>query len=440
MRKWFLHIVFGFLLCGLLPAQLWQRLPIQFSNPPNTIWADSASGLMYIGGDFIHVDGLPYNLLLTFDGNRWDTLPKRVPLSHVACFQSYQGSIYVGGSGGIAIWDGNDWSLIPADGVVGTMIVHNGKLLLGGAFERIGGDSLSSFAVWDGSAVSDPYNTKAYLHSPQLNQIYAISSFKGELYLAGNIDGHGSIDEIMRWDGQGWRDLDGGLGGGGAVFVTDMAVYGDELYVTGYFNELDGARGNNIAKWDGTHWSRVGAGVGPGQGYRLLNYQDKLYLSGSFYNIQGIRGPFLATWDGSNWCTFGGEIDNSILDMTIFEDSLYVVGGVQLMGADSVNFIAKWIGGNYTDTCVYVPVGLPEISAALDISIFPNPVQTHFSLALPQGIPSCMVRIFDLAGREVLPAFRYAAGEVDVAWLAKGVYLVEIEAQGRRQVVRLLRE
>ena len=54
-----------------------------------------------------------------------------------------------------------------------------------------------------------------------------------------------------------WEALGDGLGNS----VYAMIVFDGSLYVGGYFNIAGGVPANYVAKWNGTTWSAVGAGV-----------------------------------------------------------------------------------------------------------------------------------------------------------------------------------
>lgn len=61
---------------------------------------------------------------------------------------------------------------------------------------------------------------------------------------------------------------------------------GPALYVGGWFTTAGGEPANRIAKWDGSIWSALGAGVGGGAVYALTAFDDgsgpALYVGGEF--------------------------------------------------------------------------------------------------------------------------------------------------------------
>lgn len=89
------------------------------------------------------------------------------------------------------------------------------------------------------------------------------------------------------------------------------------------------------------------------------------------------------------------------------------------------------------------PGGIP---ANFSLSAYPNPFNstTKLKFSLPNAAP-VRLRVFDLLGREVLPAMegeRYDAGEhemeIDASGLASGVYVVSLQAGGLHRTAKLL--
>lgn len=114
----------------------------------------------------------------------------------------------------------------------------------------------------------------------------------------------------------------------------------------------------------------------------------------------------------------------------------------QVLQGDTVNYIAKW-GGTQMDICVSNVLGVEAgASFSENIKLSPNPTNSNFTLTLPPSAGACTIRIRDIAGREVMPAQAYRAGDgpVDVSALPAGLYLVEAQMDGQLQVIKLLKE
>ncbi len=153
----FLSIV-PFLFAANCKSQYWKGLGLKFDYGPRCLYADSAGGKLYIGGEFNKVNGQVTGGLISYDGTNWDSLPGN-PLGYpIHDITKFQGKIYAGGTNGLASWDGMKWECIDCGiGAKGVWALHvyQNQLLVGGGFTNIGGTGLHTLAAWDGSSFSD---------------------------------------------------------------------------------------------------------------------------------------------------------------------------------------------------------------------------------------------------------------------------------------------
>lgn len=128
-------------------------------------------------------------------------------------------------------------------------------------------------------------------------------------------------NRIARWDGKDWYALGGGLSGGTfPPVVHALAVFDEDgaggqparLFAAGTFVHADGKVVNNIARWDGQGWTSVGGGILGDSlvAVRALTVFDEdgagpekpaLYAAGYFYIAGGVFSPRIAKWTGLNW-------------------------------------------------------------------------------------------------------------------------------------------
>jgi hypothetical protein len=64
-------------------------------------------------------------------------------------------------------------------------------------------------------------------------------------------------------------------------YVTSLATHGDDLIAGGQFATAGGAPASNIARWDGSGWSALGAGT-DGQVLALASQGGQLIAGGTF--------------------------------------------------------------------------------------------------------------------------------------------------------------
>ena len=148
---------------------------------------------------------------------------------------------------------------------------------------------------------------------------------------------------------QQWSSLGTGMDGsdGGTVFTLE--VYQNELYAGGYFDIADGDSAIKIARWDGTNWYALGAGMidtnwwtaNTAMVEALEVYNNELYVGGTFTSAGDTSAFHIARWDGSNWSAVGSGLPGSwgVYELVVFNSELYV--GVY----DS---IMKWDGTNWS--------------------------------------------------------------------------------------------
>ena len=194
-------------------------------------------------------------------------------------FTTYRGDLIAGGGFGsagdveahaVARWDGQDWHPLGSGissgaviGVVDALIEYDGRLIVGGFFDGAGGVQVSNIAAWDGDTGT-------------------------------------------------WADLGGGVLGGEIPRVHALAVYGGDLIAAGEFGFAGGEPAFNIARWDGTEWHAMGAGVGIC--FSMAEFEGELYAS-VFSGSQGMQ-----RWNGTQWNAVSGGFNN--FSMTVWDGKL----------------------------------------------------------------------------------------------------------------------
>lgn len=164
------------------------------------------------------------------------------------------------------------------------------------------------------------------------------------------------VNNIARWDGTSWSALAGPSGVGTAGpddtvrgIVYAMAVWddgtGEALYVGGAFETAGGLPVNHVARWDGTSWSAVGAGLGTTRALEVWDdgSGEKLYAGGG-----GV-----ARWNGVSWSYLPGLLpDQAVLSLAVWDDgggeALYVGGWFTAVGGVTANHVARYRGESWS--------------------------------------------------------------------------------------------
>jgi hypothetical protein len=190
-----------------------------------------------------------------------------------------------------------------------------------------------------------------------------------ELYAGGTFSTAGGVSasKVAKWNGQDWEPLGAGLNGQvNALFVFDDDGNGPNpqaLYAGGLFTKSGNTPMNRVAKWDGTQWSALGAGLD--DEVMALTVFDPpgaapagLYAGGRFMNSGNTPMARIALWDGSAWTALGAGVDGNVKALTAGDldgngpmgAQLFVGGAFYKAGGADRKFLATWDGSAWGDT------------------------------------------------------------------------------------------
>ncbi len=171
------------------------------------------------------------------------------------------------------------------------------------------------------------------------------------LFVGGRFGRAGALPvaNIARWDGSRFSALGAGTNGE----VRALAVYDDgsgpALFAGGNFSRADGLRAFNVARWDGAAWSPLRAGVG-WTVHALAAFDDgtgpALYVAGEFRDAGGVRADRIARFDGTEWSALpAGGFDGDVLSLAVLDDgsgpALFAGGRFSLAGGVAAQNVAR---------------------------------------------------------------------------------------------------
>jgi hypothetical protein len=420
---------------------------------------------LYVGGVFTEVNNQTQWGIANWSGNQWGSLGAGIdnisignrPRSTYAIVR-YGSYMYFGGTfkqagnlntPAFARSDGTNWSSVPGalmtdpNDEIRDIIVNNNELYICGSFDSIGTTPANCIAKWDGITWEAIGNNYQFTTSTIQLNLFKVQIYNGNLYVIGNfLDQAGNTCRMAKWDGVNWIFFTN-------VFpswtgLNDMEVYNNKLYVSGLFS-IPGGK-NGIMSWNDTTWSGVGGGV---QVFSNPNptvidmcvHNGKLYCVGNFEKIGGALANGLATWDGTNWCGYDTDFRNNgqscgATDIAFYNDTMYVGGGFQTADGDTVNYIVKWIGGNFVDTCGFISTGMSEVNQEIiSLNVFPNPVSQIAVFEFHQTPMDGEIAITDQLGRKIQSVKLNGVQRIEfsVADLANGMYFYQYIENGQQK-------
>jgi hypothetical protein len=355
------------------------------------VFDDGTGPALYVAGTFTSAGSIDAMNVARWDGVNWTPLGAGFDngVYSLCAFDDGTGpALYAGGyfthSGTtdvprIARWDGTSWlPLAPGaagelNNAVASMAVFDDgsgpALFIGGTFTVAGGVGGNRLTRWDGShfAPVGPALTNGVVGS-SVNALLVFNDGTGPaLFVAGQFSSAGGVaaDRVAKWDGHAWSAVGSGLQGGLIGTVIGLTAFddgsGNALYAGGNFTQAGSVPAANIAKWDGTNWSALGAGIGDYYAFTMAGFDDgtgpALYAAGSFTTAGGAPALRIARWKNSSWSPLPiasgtGGMDGPVYAFTSFDDgtglALCAAGNFAQAGNASANRVARWKNGTWS--------------------------------------------------------------------------------------------
>lgn len=123
------------------------------------------------------------------------------------------------------------------------------------------------------------------------------------------------------------------------------------VYAGGYFTEIGNVEANYAAKWNGSTWSKLGAGTNDRIFAMAVDHAGRLFTAGPFTSAGGVPANHIAMWDGVAWSSLGSGFDYSaqVRDMIVDQSNKLVVAGYfSDAGGQPVSNIARWDGTSWS--------------------------------------------------------------------------------------------
>ena len=342
------------------------------------------AGYLYAGGAFTNAGGIASaDLIATWNGSTWSAIGS-TPLTNAVgaevraiAYDTASGKVYVGGNflnaGGnasadfLAVWDGVSWQPActsptrPAfTGNVDALQIIGSTLYVGGEFqdgaEIPTADYLLACDLGTGASFS-VLPTDGNFNGP----VYALTADSlGTLYAGGNFSNLATLpaaDYVAAYASGAWQAMGAGAGpSGGAVTGIVRSLTGASTNVYVGTDALDVAgvpQADHVARWDASAlaWSAVGANTAGANGwfpatasiYALGTFGSLVFAGGSFQDANGTAtADTVAFFDGTRWRPIGsngaggGPLPGEVHALTVFAKGLHAGGNFTSAGGDTV--------------------------------------------------------------------------------------------------------
>jgi len=293
-----------------------------------------------------------------WNGNSWQPLGTGFDRV-VTSLSVYNGNLIAGGqftqanavpASRIARWTGRRWLPFGAGiqtGPTTSLAEFDGSLVVSGVFYTADNMSVSCIASWNGQewqSLGTGFTSGSGSHPVA----YAMTEFDGELVALGrfNVAGGIEVHHVARWNGTEWQPLGAGINGYGEMGAFSLAKWRNDIIVIGTLG-VTGHFTNEILGWDGVSWQALGPGIGTGSNavcYALTVYNDDLIAAGTFTLAGGVSVSNIARWDGSIWHPLGTGLNGKVNALVEYDGRLIAGGEFTLAGGAPASRIAAWDG------------------------------------------------------------------------------------------------
>jgi hypothetical protein len=371
-------------------------------NKSVTCLLKGPGGSLIAGGPFM-LAGSGVGSIAKWDGQSWQTLGSDFTLQPLALGWAPDGSLIAGGifsdglyyaRPGLRRWNGSQWTDLPFcqyATLATTCAGPDGRLYLGGDFQRAGSELASGVVAYDGSTFS-PLGRGIGSSATS----FAVSLPDGKVVAGGDVG-------VFRWNGVHWAALGDDPNSSPQHVTALLALPNGEIIAGSNQRTVENSRAARISRWSGDSWTQIAAlddqvnalaraangdilaggmfswvgeeGLGSFIRWNGTTWTSAIPLAkqsvfgdvtglavlpnghvmvcGNFLKVGGKTVNRIARWDGSFWNALGSGFDNVVNNMAVMPNGDIVVSGPFTMsGAVPMPKIARWNGSAWSSLSV----------------------------------------------------------------------------------------
>ncbi len=393
------------------------------------------------------------------NAQQWEQVGSGIE-GNINCMEVLNGKLYVGGFfegtlNYISEYDPTTgiWTDISNDfisyAVLG-MTFSDGLLYASGLYQWTSGDIVAYYdpttGIWTGlgdagsvGALSEIFVKDGYLYTGDLNysnktelgsnlwedmaatnnanQVRGFADVNGTMYVHKvQTDDNWGDHSFLTYDET--TETFAGAALGAMIYNSfqDLEVVDDKIYCAGSFYIDDDFRHFAVYETQTATYSGL-PGCPDNASYAISRYNDMLFFGGSFQSpYENVVAYNMA--DGS-WMNIGDGLNAAVSGLKVLGDTLYAIG----IFSSPIMGVAKFALGDI--------VGIKEQSTQT-INAYPNPCKDVLRI---QSVQNKTICIYDMLGKEAWSG-RCTNGEIDLAQLPSGCYVVCTENGARLRVIK----
>ncbi|MFM9957761.1 MAG: hypothetical protein ACKVZJ_06775 [Phycisphaerales bacterium] len=281
----------------------------------------------------------------------------------------------------VAKWNGTAWSNLPSgsnngvNGTVRAMLMHpDGNLIMGGAMNSGNPDFIAGVVQWNpvqglrGVGFGLDVTVRALTLLPN-----------GNIVAGGNMTFQGpvNLNGVAQWNGTEWLPMGSGMTGGGGSFGTVVAVTtapNGDVIAAGNFNTAGGVPAANVARWNGSAWSAMGAGLDY-YGTALGRLPNGNVLVARHQITEGGGAGMVARvyqWDGTALTEYFARVNDNINALLTTPANELVLAGRFYGAPNNLTYNPMLRVARQSAQFSYTNVARTANAAGMQLAVLPN--------------------------------------------------------------------
>jgi len=234
----------------------------------------------------------------------------------------------------------------------------NGAIYAGGIFDRAGFTrDINNIAIWNGIGWNRLGSGLRFSNTPSgVTHAMAVLT-NGDLVAGGcfSIAGNVAVDNVARWDGTAWHSMAAGLQG--CVFAL-AALPNGQVVAGGSFQRVLGTNVlvNHIARWNGSAWVPMAGGLTSPPNSDSIQVRSlavtpagHVIVGGRFTTAGTTVANGIARWDGTGWHALGPGFDGVAGSVAVHPNGAIVAAGsISVIGDPTQRHLLSWDGTSWS--------------------------------------------------------------------------------------------